>query len=107
MGVVKSGSEKAGIETLNIELSATDTGVKVVVPSVKQGGLLGTLTLIEYKVLAPALSVRVIVNEEDVDRRVIAVGENVRVPAEYDTKEGRVYERVIAYPSSSIIKGRG
>jgi hypothetical protein len=62
---------------------------------VKQGGLLGTLTLIEYRVLAPALSVRVIVNVEEVDRRVIAVGEKVRVPAEYDTNEGRLCERVI------------
>jgi hypothetical protein len=95
MGVVISGSEKAGIGTLNIELSAIETGLKVVVPSVKQGGLLGTLTLIEYRVLAPALSVRVIVNGEEVDRRVIAVGENVRVPAEYDTYEGRLCERVI------------
>ena len=56
---------------------------------------MGTLTLIEYRVLAPALSVRVIVNVEEVDRRVIAVGEKVRVPAEYDTNEGRLCERVI------------
>ena len=45
--MVKSGSENAGIGKLKIEFSATVTGEKEVVPSVKYGGLLGTSTLIE------------------------------------------------------------
>ena len=46
--MVKSGSSKAGIGTLYIELSATETGEKDVVPSMKYGGLFGTSMLIEY-----------------------------------------------------------
>jgi hypothetical protein len=93
-GVVKSGSEKAGIGTLYIELSETDTGAKVVVPSVNRGGLLGTLTLIEYTLLAPALSLSVAVNGDDVYRRLISVGEKVRMPADFDTKDGKLKSRV-------------
>jgi hypothetical protein len=66
------------------------------VPSVKYGGLFGTSTLIEYDVLAPILSVRVTVSVDTVVRRDIAVGLNVRVLDAYDTKEGRLHERVIA-----------
>ena len=77
--MVKSGSENAGIGKLKIELSATVTGAKEVVPSVKYGGLLGTFTLIEKDLLAPIMSVRVTVNDETVARRDTAVGENVRV----------------------------
>jgi hypothetical protein len=106
-GVVKSGSAKAGIGTLYNEFRATETDAKEVVPSVKYGGLFGTSTLIEYTVLAPILSVRVTVNVDTVVRRDMAVGEKVRVLAEYVTKEGRLEDREIAYPSSSVFRGRG
>jgi hypothetical protein len=55
---------------------------------------LGTLTLIEYTLLAPALSTRVAVNVEDVYRRLISVGEKVRMSADFDTKEGKLKLRV-------------
>jgi hypothetical protein len=55
---------------------------------------LGTLTLIEYTLLAPALSLSVAVNGENVYRRLISVGEKVRMLADFDTKEGKLKSRV-------------
>ena len=58
-GVVKSGSKKEGIVTLNTEFSATWTEVNEVLLSVKYGALFGTLIVKLYVLLAPALSVKV------------------------------------------------
>lgn len=60
VGVVKSGSANAGIATLRIEFSDTVTAAKVVVPSLKDGGLFGTAIFIAYVLLAPPLLVSVI-----------------------------------------------
>lgn len=46
VGVYRSGSEKEGKGTFFIEFIETMTVPKEVVPSEKQGGLLGTVTVI-------------------------------------------------------------
>ena len=46
VGVVSSGSAKEGIGTFFTEFIDTDTDPNVVLPSVKYGGLLGTVTVI-------------------------------------------------------------
>ena len=43
--LVRSGSLYAGMGILNIEFMGTLTSAKVIVPSVKIGGLFGTLTV--------------------------------------------------------------
>lgn len=105
-GVVKSGSAKDGIVTVATEFIATVTGANEVVPSVNQGGRFGTLTVIEYVVKAPSLSVKVTEIEVEVERRDIAVGENVSVLPENVIKEARLAVIVIECPSSSCFKGR-
>jgi hypothetical protein len=73
---------------------------------VKYGALFRTLTKKIYVLLAPALSVKVRVKSINKFNRDYDVGENVRTFDEYVTKERRVHEIAILYPSSSTITGR-